>query len=165
MYPKSDTIFRALLAVAIGTIVAVLVVAGTGATPYLESMARALVVAHTNTGTFAPTPVAPPVKASGSQGNNLGSSGPTSESSGMTSSEAIALLRSMQPSLRAIDVLSTGMVIGFGGLISSSVSLLVFVWLCRRRGRSIDGLTHCGQCGYILKGLTKPRCPECGQEL
>ena len=26
-----------------------------------------------------------------------------------------------------------------------------------------DGHTHCGNCNYILKGLTVPRCPECGE--
>lgn len=24
------------------------------------------------------------------------------------------------------------------------------------------GYTYCGRCGYILKGLVEPRCPECG---
>ncbi len=27
---------------------------------------------------------------------------------------------------------------------------------------SKDGHTWCGHCGYLLKGLTEPRCPECG---
>ena len=26
-----------------------------------------------------------------------------------------------------------------------------------------DEHTRCGACGYILKGLTAPRCPECGK--
>ena len=26
-----------------------------------------------------------------------------------------------------------------------------------------DGLTRCGNCGYILKGISEPRCPECGR--
>ena len=25
-----------------------------------------------------------------------------------------------------------------------------------------DEHTRCGQCGYSLKGLTEPRCPQCG---
>ena len=25
-----------------------------------------------------------------------------------------------------------------------------------------DGETRCRKCGYILKGLSEPRCPECG---
>ncbi len=31
-----------------------------------------------------------------------------------------------------------------------------------RRGPPRDGFTHCGNCGHILRGLTEPRCPECG---
>ena len=25
--------------------------------------------------------------------------------------------------------------------------------------------TRCGACGYVLKGLTEPRCPECGESV
>lgn len=28
-----------------------------------------------------------------------------------------------------------------------------------------DGELHCPQCEYILKGLSEPRCPECGREI
>jgi uncharacterized paraquat-inducible protein A len=28
-----------------------------------------------------------------------------------------------------------------------------------------DGNTYCGNCGYILRGLPEPRCPECGQRI
>ena len=28
-----------------------------------------------------------------------------------------------------------------------------------------DKYTRCGNCGYILKGLREPRCPECGQTI
>ena len=28
-----------------------------------------------------------------------------------------------------------------------------------------DDHTRCGNCGYILKGLTEPRCPECGERI
>ncbi len=27
------------------------------------------------------------------------------------------------------------------------------------------GHTRCGKCGYILKGLTEPRCSECGERI
>jgi hypothetical protein len=42
-------------------------------------------------------------------------------------------------------------------------SALVCLLLLRRMKRrwSIDGYTRCGNCGYILKGLKEPRCPEC----
>ena len=29
----------------------------------------------------------------------------------------------------------------------------------------MDGHTRCGKCGYILKGLTEPRCSECGERI
>ena len=28
-----------------------------------------------------------------------------------------------------------------------------------------DSHTHCVKCNYILKGLTEPRCPECGERI
>ncbi len=28
-----------------------------------------------------------------------------------------------------------------------------------------DGHTRCGKCGYILKGLTEPRCSDCGERI
>ncbi len=28
-----------------------------------------------------------------------------------------------------------------------------------------DGYLHCLKCGYILKGITEPRCPECGERI
>ena len=31
--------------------------------------------------------------------------------------------------------------------------------------RPDDGELHCPQCGYILKGLCEPRCPECGRPI
>ena len=49
------------------------------------------------------------------------------------------------------------------GLYSSGV------WLTRARIRRYlrqalidDGFAICGLCGYDLRGLTEPRCPECG---
>jgi hypothetical protein len=38
---------------------------------------------------------------------------------------------------------------------------VVFMVLCRRR--IADSETRCRSCSYILRGLTEPRCPECGQ--
>lgn len=28
-----------------------------------------------------------------------------------------------------------------------------------------DGMLHCLKCGYTLKGLSEPRCPECGERI
>ncbi|HKQ48969.1 MAG TPA: hypothetical protein VJZ71_12935 [Phycisphaerae bacterium] len=33
---------------------------------------------------------------------------------------------------------------------------------CYRKGRD-DGESHCRRCGYILRGLSEPRCSECGE--
>ncbi|MCP4249183.1 MAG: hypothetical protein GY778_19235, partial [bacterium] len=29
----------------------------------------------------------------------------------------------------------------------------------------LDGYTRCGRCGYILRGIEEPRCPECGTRI
>ena len=28
-----------------------------------------------------------------------------------------------------------------------------------------DGETHCRKCGYVLRGISEPRCPECGERI
>lgn len=44
------------------------------------------------------------------------------------------------------------------------VVLLVFAfWLVQKR--SGDHETRCRECGFILRGLTEPRCPECGERI
>ena len=42
---------------------------------------------------------------------------------------------------------------------------LVAQLLLSGRTRVDDGHLHCLKCGYILKGLTVPRCPECGEPI
>lgn len=37
----------------------------------------------------------------------------------------------------------------------------LLAWRIQQRPRS-DGHLHCTKCDHILKGLTAPRCPECG---
>jgi hypothetical protein len=32
-------------------------------------------------------------------------------------------------------------------------------------GRPVGDDLHCLKCGYVLKGLREPRCPECGQAI
>ena len=41
------------------------------------------------------------------------------------------------------------------------LAALVYAW---RHGER-DQHTRCGKCGYLLKGLTEPRCPECGERI
>lgn len=38
----------------------------------------------------------------------------------------------------------------------------VLLYLSERRG---DNETRCRKCGYILRGLSEPRCPECGERI
>jgi len=33
------------------------------------------------------------------------------------------------------------------------------------QARKSDSETHCRKCQYILKGITEPRCPECGERI
>ncbi len=40
------------------------------------------------------------------------------------------------------------------------ISMGVYHWLTAPRWES--DYTRCGRCGYILRGLQIPRCPECG---
>ena len=38
----------------------------------------------------------------------------------------------------------------------------LLLYLSERRG---DNETRCRKCGYILRGLSEPRCPECGERI
>jgi hypothetical protein len=43
-------------------------------------------------------------------------------------------------------------------------SLVVYALLTRAFGPPVlDGELHCRKCDYILRGLSEPRCPECGE--
>jgi len=37
--------------------------------------------------------------------------------------------------------------------------------MIRRHVPPISGETHCGNCGYVLRGLSEARCPECGRRI
>lgn len=46
------------------------------------------------------------------------------------------------------------------------VSFVVFSFVARRRHSSNAQVeTVCRKCGHILRGLTSPRCPECGERV
>lgn len=48
---------------------------------------------------------------------------------------------------------------GFGAVI-------IYHFLATRHGSiGYDKETRCRKCGYILKGLTEPRCSECGERI
>ncbi|MBP7745117.1 MAG: hypothetical protein KA383_03220 [Phycisphaerae bacterium] len=58
-----------------------------------------------------------------------------------------------------------------GGLAALVVGCVAFGTHWRRLTRTrpwrpgLETEVHCGQCGYIVKGLYEPRCPECGANL
>jgi len=42
--------------------------------------------------------------------------------------------------------------------------IIVALLIARRRGPG-DDETRCRKCGYILRGISEPRCPECGERI
>ena len=50
-------------------------------------------------------------------------------------------------------------------LFPSLLAVVLFARVRERRAILACGETLCGKCGYILKGLEFPRCPECGSEI
>lgn len=62
------------------------------------------------------------------------------------------------------DAIQFASMVVFG--IEMATVLAVYAWLTRRYAPPArDGETHCRQCNYILRGLTEPRCPECGEKI
>ena len=55
-------------------------------------------------------------------------------------------------------------VLGF--LLCTAVGVWVYAVVNRRFGPSgFDNETRCRKCGYILRGVTEPRCSECGERI
>ena len=54
-----------------------------------------------------------------------------------------------------------------GRLLGVTVPVVVYIYLTRRyeKAKPDDGELRCRKCQYILKGLTAPRCPECGEAI
>jgi hypothetical protein len=50
------------------------------------------------------------------------------------------------------------------GLPVSSVGVAVF-WKLSSVQNQWDGETRCRKCGYTLRGISEPRCPECGERI
>ena len=61
------------------------------------------------------------------------------------------------------DVLGVMMI----GVTTSVLSLAAYAILTRRYGPKVftDEETRCRKCHYILKGISEPRCPECGERI
>jgi uncharacterized paraquat-inducible protein A len=58
------------------------------------------------------------------------------------------------------------MMVFFGSMIifPQVVAIAVFHLIPPLDGSS-DGETHCRKCHYILRGISEPRCPECGERI
>ena len=56
-----------------------------------------------------------------------------------------------------------------GGRLVSTAAVVAagvaFVVACLRHARQDVEHLRCLNCGYILKGLSEPRCPECGRQI
>ena len=83
--------------------------------------------------------------------------------------------RTIEPIVRFIDRWlwigglsqeALGVAIVFG-LPTALVAISVYGLMTRCLGahESFDGETHCRKCGYILRGITEPRCSECGERI
>ena len=48
-------------------------------------------------------------------------------------------------------------------LVTACLALVVYSGTGRKGPE--DGETRCRKCGYILRGITEPRCPECGERI
>lgn len=49
---------------------------------------------------------------------------------------------------------------------ASLLAVLTYAALTRRLGHPVfDGYARCRRCNYILRGLSKPRCTECGERI
>jgi len=82
-----------------------------------------------------------------------------------------------------MSVLAVGVLVRASGLISDRVfgaiafigyysiviagPLVVYGMLTRRyyHRLNLERETHCRKCGYILRGISEPRCPECGERI
>jgi hypothetical protein len=50
-------------------------------------------------------------------------------------------------------------------LVAASSAVALYVGLTRWTLPVPDGETRCRRCRYILRGISEPRCPECGERL
>jgi hypothetical protein len=66
--------------------------------------------------------------------------------------------------LTGFDSLALKLLTSFAAAVLVSVAAAaVALWYYRRTGQRIRRLEgHCATCGYDLRGLPEPRCPECG---
>jgi hypothetical protein len=47
-----------------------------------------------------------------------------------------------------------------------ALPVMVYALLSHMFGpKAVDPETRCRKCGYILRGISEPRCPECGERI
>ena len=52
-----------------------------------------------------------------------------------------------------------------GGPMLGMLALLFLIYRGLQRRSRFDGETRCRKCRHILRGLSEPRCPECGERI
>jgi hypothetical protein len=59
--------------------------------------------------------------------------------------------------------------LGTAAFLLSALPLITYglltVFIPHGRSHSDTPETRCRNCGYILRGITEPRCPECGERI
>ena len=67
-------------------------------------------------------------------------------------------------SVAPVEVL---LVLVVGWLVVTAVVGVVVRWRIDRRARRPHGgwRPQCASCGYLVRGLSRPHCPECGADL
>jgi hypothetical protein len=45
------------------------------------------------------------------------------------------------------------------------VAVSAYAWLTVRYGTVLQDQPRCRKCGYLLRGLSRPQCPECGEHI
>jgi hypothetical protein len=59
-----------------------------------------------------------------------------------------------------------GVVLGMAALSTSVFTMIMACWLLGGRFQDVDPEeTRCRKCQYILRGISEPRCPECGERI
>lgn len=60
------------------------------------------------------------------------------------------------------------LMVAFRYIPACLIALLVYALLtryCHPKRQFLDGETRCRKCQYILRGISEPRCPECGERI
>jgi len=50
-------------------------------------------------------------------------------------------------------------------LVIAVFAIALGLWGSRRPWRSTSDERHCPECGFLLPGVSSPRCPACGESI